>query len=272
MTEFGLIGHPVAHSMSRVMFTAAFRELGLDYSYGLFDVEEDDLKLFMENANFRGLNVTIPLKVRVLDYMDELSDDARLVGAVNTIEFGKSGLVGHNTDAEGFMRLLADEGVDVQGREFLVLGSGGAARAIVYKLALGGARVRVNDRKPERAQALADEVLRRTDIRVEASGLEDTVRRVDVLVNATAAGMSPNVDETPVPKEALNPALTVVDIVYNPLRTRLLAEAEERGCRTVGGVGMLVNQGAEAYRIWLREEPPRDAMRNAIMGILGDGT
>jgi len=254
--------------MSKAMFTAAFRELGLDYSYGLFDVEEDDLRLFIENANFKGLNVTIPLKVRVLDYMDELSDDARLVGAVNTIEFGKGGLIGHNTDADGFMKLLADEGVDVRGMNYLVLGSGGAARAIVFKLAFGGARVYVNDRKPERAQALADEVLRKTDIRVEAAELKERIGGVDVIVNATAAGMSPNVDETPVPREALNPSLTVVDIVYNPLKTRLLSDAKEMGCRTVGGVGMLVNQGAEALRIWLDAEPPRDAMRDAILEIL----
>jgi shikimate dehydrogenase len=265
VTDFGLIGHPVEHSMSRIMHAAAFKELKLDYAYSLFDVQPEELELFLKNANFRGLNVTIPLKTHVVKYMDELSDEALLVGSVNTIEF-KDRVIGHNTDSVGFIRSMEEEGVDIEDRRFLVLGTGGAGRSVVFKLACEKARAYVFDRKPEKSAALASEVLRRTGVRVEAAGkIEDVIRDVDVIVNATSVGMHPNVEDSLVDAELLNPAQTVVDIVYNPVQTRLLREAKARGCKTVSGVGMLVHQGAESLRIWLGVDPPIDAMRKAVL-------
>jgi len=269
MTDFGLIGHPVAHSMSKVMHEAAFRELGLEHTYGLFDVTSEELRLFMENSKFRGLNVTVPLKMEVVKYMDELSEDAAIIGSVNTIEFGNI-RIGHNTDAAGFMRSLEEASVDLDAATAVVLGAGGAGRSIVFKLARCGVHVYVWNRDQKKAQALADDVLRKTDIRVEpVSQVSEVIRKSDILVNATCVGMVPDVNQTPVLSKYLHPALTVVDIVYNPAETRLLRQARDMGCRTVSGVGMLVHQGAEALRIWLDVEPPIDAMREAVLSNLG---
>jgi shikimate dehydrogenase len=268
MTDFGLIGHPVSHSMSKIMHEAAFDKLGLDYTYGLFDTQEHELKLFMDNAKFRGLNVTIPLKVAVLDFLDELSEEAKLIGSVNTIEFIEDKKVGHNTDVLGFMKCLEEAEVDVLDMTFLVLGVGGAGRGIVYKLAMEKARVYVFDVDQRKCKALAEEVLKKVGVRVEPiilDEIEQKMHNVDVLVNATPVGMHPNVDKIPIPSKLMHQALTVVDIVYNPVETKLLKEAGERGCKTVNGVGMLVHQGAEAQKIWLDNKPPIDVMKEAVL-------
>ncbi len=273
MTDFGLIGHPVSHSMSRVMHEAAFEKLGLDYTYGLFDVEESELRLFMENARFRGLNVTIPLKVAVIKHLNELGTDAEIIGAVNTVEFSDGKLIGHNTDVLGFMKCLEEADVDVLDETFLVLGSGGAGRALVYKLAMEKARVYNFDVDRVKCKKVAEDVMKKTGVRVEPLQLEkmeEVMKNVDVLVNATPVGMHPHTDKTPVPPRILHPALTVVDIVYNPVETKLLREAGEKGCKTVSGVGMLVHQGAEALRIWLGVDPPVEVMREAVLNELRD--
>lgn len=270
MTDFGLIGHPVGHSMSKVMHEAAYEELGLDYIYGLFDVTEKELKLFMENANFKGLNVTIPLKTAVLPYMAELSREAQLIGSVNTIEF-RDVRIGHNTDVLGFMKCLEEAEVDVADNTFLVLGAGGAGRGIVFKLAMEKARVYNFDIDESRSAALAQDVLDKAGVRVEpvdVDRIRDIIKEVDVLVNATPVGMAPNVEKCPVPSQVLHSALTVVDIVYNPIETKLIKRARGKYAKTVNGVGMLVHQGAEALRIWLGMEPPVDAMRKAVLAEL----
>ena len=265
MTDFGLIGHPISHSMSKVMHEAAFRELRLEYAYSLFDVTEGELGLFMENSDFRGLNVTVPLKVAAAKLMTELSDDAAVIGAVNTIEFADC-RIGHNTDGIGFIRSLQEAGVDVDDVTFLVLGAGGAGRSIVFKLAMEKARVYVHNRDAKKARDLSEEVMTRLSVHVEAvEEMADVMREVDVLVNATSAGMDPAVGVTPIDARLLHPALTVADIVYNPLETRLLREAKALGCKTVDGTGMLVHQGAEALRIWLDAEPPVEVMRQAVL-------
>ncbi|MFH0862595.1 MAG: shikimate dehydrogenase [Candidatus Altiarchaeota archaeon] len=265
MTDFGLIGHPVAHSMSKVMHEAAFRELGLEYTYSLFDVTEGELGLFIENADFRGLNVTVPLKVAAAKHMRELSNDAAVIGAVNTIEFA-DGRIGHNTDGIGFIRALEEADVGVDDATFLVLGAGGAGRSIVFKLAMEKARVYVHNRDAKKALELSKDVMTRLSVRVEpVDDIASVMKDVDVLVNATSVGMEPKVDETPVRKKFLHPAITVVDIVYNPQNTRLLLQAKHLGCKTVDGTGMLVHQGAEALRIWLDVEPPIEARREAVL-------
>jgi len=268
MTDFGLIGHPVEHSMSRFMHEAVFSELGLDHTYGLFDVKPDELPLFMKNAVFKGLNVTIPLKTDIVEFMGELSPEALMIGSVNTIEFADK-LVGHNTDVLGFMKMLGSIDIDARDSTFLVLGAGGAGRAITFKLAMEKSRVYSYDVDPERCAALTGDILKKTGVKVEqAASIEEGISRVDVLVNATPVGMYPNIDDTPVSSKLLNPALTVVDIIYNPVKTRLIAQAHAKGCKTVGGVGMLVHQGAEALRIWLGIDPPIDIMEKAVLDNL----
>jgi len=269
MTDFGLIGHPVGHSMSKVMHEAAFRHLDLEYTYGLFDVEEEELRLFMDNANFLGLNVTIPLKTAVAGYMDELSREASLIGAVNTVEFKDKRKVGYNTDSIGFARSLHEAGIDINDQTFLVLGTGGAARGIAFKLAMEKARVYLYGRNTEKLKSLSEDVLDKVGVRVEPVGsIGDVIRKVDVLVNATSMGMYPNINESPVPSDLLYPLLKVVDVVYNPLETKLLADARALGCDTVDGAGMLVHQGAESLRIWLGIEPPIEVMRQAVLDSL----
>ncbi|MBD3388644.1 MAG: shikimate dehydrogenase [Candidatus Altiarchaeales archaeon] len=268
MSDFGLIGHPVEHSMSKVMHEAAFEEMGLEYVYGLFDVEEAELELFMEHAKFRGLNVTIPLKTAVIEHLDEVSPEADFIGSVNTVEFSGNRKIGHNTDVLGFMKCLEEAEVELEESTFLVLGSGGAGRGIVFKLAMEKHRVYNFDVDEMKCARLAEDVMEKVGVRVEpvkVDGIKDTIKNVDVLVNATPVGMHPKIDRMPVPPDILHPALTVVDIVYNPLETKLLRYARQRCEKAVNGVGMLVHQGAESLRIWLGQGPPVEVMRKAVL-------
>ena len=268
MTDFGLIGHPVGHSMSKVMHEAAFTELGLEYTYGLYDVKIDELKLFMDNALFKGLNVTIPLKTAIQNYTNELSEEARVIGSVNTVDFKKK-LIGHNTDVIGFMKMLEENDLDVKDRTYLVLGAGGAGRGITFKLALEGARVYLYDIDKAKSTDLADDVLKKTGIRVEPiPQYEDIMKKIDVLVNATPVGMYPKVDDIPITARLLNKTISVVDIVYNPAETRLLRQARAIGCQTINGVSMLVQQGAESLKIWLDIDPPTDIMEEVVIANL----
>ena len=262
--RFGLLGHPVEHSMSAVMHNAVFKKLNLPYSYELFDVLEEDLGSFMaKTSDFYGMNVTIPYKVKVISFLDGLSKEAKLISAVNTIKIdGRK--IGYNTDGIGCVRALEENNVKVKGSRVLVLGAGGASRAIVFRLALEGAKVSIFNRTRSKALELAGEVKRKTKNGVDvASDLDLT--NVDVLINATSVGMHPKVDETPVEKSLLCPNLVVMDLVYNPVKTRLLSESEKAGCKTIDGVGMLVNQGAESLRVWLDIKPPIDVMRDAVV-------
>jgi shikimate dehydrogenase len=268
MDVFGLIGHPVSHSMSKAMHEAAFKELNLPYTYELFDVTEDKLESFLQNAGFKGLNVTIPLKIAAVKHMDRLTKEALFIGAVNTVEFNGGKMIGHNTDAIGFMQSLKEAGVKVAGKKVLILGAGGAGRGITFKLAQEKANVSILNRDSKKASALSDEILKKVGKKVNVAASIESLHEADILVNATSVGMSPNLDESLVPKELLRPNLTVVELVYNPIETRLLREATGMGCKTVDGVGMLVHQGAESQRIWLGVNPPIDAMRKAVLDNL----
>ena len=252
--------------MSKIMHEAAFKELGLNHTYGLYDVQEADLKLFMEDADFKGLNITIPLKTAAVQYMDELSKEAVIIGSINTVEFADDKLIGYNTDVLGFMKCLQEADVDVKNKNFLILGAGGAGRGIVFKLAMEHHRVYSYDTDSEKSSKLCKDVLQKVGVKVEqAQDISDIIGNVDILVNATPVGMHPNIEKTPLVSKYLSPAITVVDIVYNPVETRLLRQARERGCDTVSGIGMLVHQGAEALKIWLDVEPPIEVMKKAVL-------
>jgi len=268
--KFGLIGHPVKYSMSAVMHNAAFKKLGLPYKYELFDVEACELDSFMGKAfDFAGLNVTIPHKMEVIRYLDGLSREAALIGAVNTIKTdGKK--IGYNTDGMGCMKALEENGVRVKGESALVLGSGGAARAVVYQLALDGAEISIANRTHDKALMLAKEVGEKTGAKTRAVECSDAeikkaVGGCSILINATSVGMHPKVNDTPIKKEFLRKDLVVMDLVYNPVETRLLKESHKQGCKTIDGVGMLVHQGAESLRIWLEINPPIEVMKKAVV-------
>ena len=274
----GLIGWPVEHSLSPVMHNAAFRALGLGWRYELLPVPPVQLDAALADLNagdFGGANVTVPHKSAVMAYLDEIDDAARSIGAVNTIAVQGNRLLGHNTDAAGFMGALREAGLEPSGRRALLLGAGGAARAVAYALVQAGCAVAIYNRTVMRAAELVHHI---QDLGLRASvawvpgevALDELdLARFDLLVNATAAGMWPNSEETPWPEALAMPShWTVFDLVYNPVETRLLRQARQAGAQTVDGVGMLVWQGVLAFELWTGQKPPADLMRAAALEAL----
>lgn len=277
---FAVIGSPVEHSLSPQMHNASFSALGLNCIYVAHRVEAHELGDAI--AGFRalkygGVNVTLPHKQAVLSYLDELSEEARAIGAVNTLEFGGGRVVGHNTDGVGALNALREAGVEVDDKHVLILGAGGAARAIAITLAMrcDVAGITLLGRTKEKLEVLARDVRRAgAEVAIRLLGeaeLRSTVEGHDVVIHATPVGMHPRTEETLLKAEHLASKPVVMDIVYTPRETRLLKEAKRAGCKVVDGVGMLVHQGAEAERIWLGVEPSIEAMRRAVLEALGDG-
>jgi shikimate dehydrogenase len=274
----GLFGDPVAHTVSPAMHNAAFEELGMDGIYLPFRVSKGALAGAVEGAralNFMGFNVTIPHKVAVIPYLDGLDPVAEKIGAVNTVVNRDGELRGYNTDAEGFLRALLERGVEPAGKNAVVLGAGGAARAIAYTLAERGACLTILNRLLELdwagdiAELLVHSFHRETRVlELGPENLEKALDKADVLVNATSVGMSPESDGTPVLARLLRPGLLVFDIVYNPVRTRLLREAEAAGAGTIGGVDMLAWQGALAFEKWTGQPAPLELMRSRAIEAL----
>jgi shikimate dehydrogenase len=274
-----LVGHPVEHSVSPAMHNACFKALGLDYEYRLAPVEPGGLAAFIGGAvrrrRVRGCNVTIPYKVEVMEYLDEVDEASEAIGAVNTVVNDDGVLRGYNTDYVGGVEALEEEYGDLDDAGVVVLGAGGAARALAYGLGRRARSVTVLNRDPGRAEALVNRLNGGSKASLNhgsLSDLGDHIGSADILVNATPLGMSPHTDQTPAPKELLHRGLLVYDLVYNPLRTRLLREAEAAGARTLGGLKMLVCQGAEAFRLWTGLEPPTGLMaREALTRLEAHG-
>ena len=268
----GLIGDPVEHSMSPAMQNAAFHELGLDCVYVPFRVKSHDLSRAIEamrGLNIRGFNVTIPHKVLVMGLLDKLDDLAGKIGAVNTIANDGGVLTGYNTDADGFIRPLLDKGIDPKDKQVLVIGAGGAARAICLALADKGADLIILNRTLERAGELADRLsqhsLRPARIgQLNAHNLKEATKVADIIVNTTSLGMGSS-NETPVPQNLLRSGAIVCDIVYSPVKTRLLKEAEAVGCVTVRGIEMLAWQGALAFERWTGQTAPIALMKEELV-------
>jgi len=257
----GIVLHPAGHTRSPAMHNAAFRALGLDAVYLAFDVPPAALPGALEGARalgIRQLAISLPHKEAALALVDRVDPVARRIGAINTAtRAGDGSLEGANTDWVGAVRALEGE-IELEGARAVVLGAGGAARAVVFGLVERGARVAVLNRTPERARALADALGAE-----EGGSLEELPRRAhDVLVNCTSVGLGE--DATPVPAEALRPGALVMDTVYAPERTRLLRDAEARGARPLPGKWMLVHQAAEQLRLWSGREAPLDAMARAF--------
>ena len=275
----GVIGDPIEHTMSPVMHNAAFKELGLDYLYVSFRVRKEELGKAVESIralNIRGLNVTTPHKVAIIPFLDELDPLVERIGAVNTIVNDDGVLTGYNTDATGFLQALLDKGVEPEGKNTVILGAGGASRAISFILAERGAHLVILNRLLELdwAEELAHRISQvfKKEVRaleLNEKNLEMMLEGADILINATSVGMSPDVDETPVPARLLKTALIVFDIVYNPIQTRLLKEAEAAGAQTIGGLNMLVWQGAIAFEKWTGRKAPLDLMRREVIKALG---
>lgn len=274
---FGVFGDPIAHSLSPTMHNSAFSALGMDCIYHAFKVRPDKLEkaiLGAEAMGFGGLNLTVPLKeVAVKLDCIKLDPLAERIGAVNTIVFGETGEIkGYNTDGLGAKQALREAAVEIRGSKIVVAGAGGAARAIAFQLAADGAEIIVINRTEGRAIELAQDISAAAlPGKVEGrglSGLKTLLQDADVLINTTTLGMHPNADTAIATAEELHSGLTVFDIVYNPLETRLLKEAKTSGAKPVSGVSMLVYQGAEAFRLWTGIEPPVELMKKTVLEAL----
>ncbi len=270
----GIIGDPIEHSRSPQMHNAAFAKAGLDYVYVPFHVRPDDLTNAIAGfkaLNVVGINVTLPHKQAVIPYLTSISREAELIGAVNTLTFVDGEIHGDNTDAPGVLRALeekSDMSVPV-GEDVVVLGAGGSARAVVVALALAGvASITIANRTVERAISLAEEMQRKTDIPMKGMGLTDTrlpdaVRQSVLLINTATASMDPT-QPLLISADWLQPNAIVYDIVYTPPVTPLMKAAAERGCKTLGGIGMLVHQGAIAFEKWTGVTPCTETMHQVL--------
>lgn len=266
MDVYGLLGNPVGHSLSPSIHHAAYREFGMAACYATFEPEPTELGTAIEGARalgVRGLNVTIPFKQDAITFV-ELDDLADRIGAINTIDFGGDRPTGHNTDAVGARRALERHDVALDGARAVLVGAGGAGRAIAFALSDAGATVSIANRTEERAEELATAVPNATGHGLAT--LTDLLANADVLVNATSVGMEG--DTSPVPADALHRGLTVMDIVYQPLETRLLRDAAAAGATTIDGAWMLLYQAIAAFERWTGQEAPLEVMNDALRSEL----
>ena len=268
---YGVIGNPIEHSLSPVMHNAAFEALGLDAIYLAFRVAEHDLGDAIRGAKslgIAGLNVTIPLKEKALAFVDA-DDVATRIGAINTIDFTSGTPTGYNTDGIGALTVLKERVGEIRGKEVLILGAGGAARAIAFYLDAEGARLTIANRTEDRAAMLASSLHNADFISLSEEELKRHIKDADILINTTSVGMYPRADATLVNAGMMHSRLVVFDIVYNPAETKLLREAKKAGVQTIiEGVKMLVYQGAASFRIWTGMEPPVEVMEAAVRKAL----
>lgn len=270
----GLIGHPVEHSFSPPMHNAAFEKLGMDYTYVAFDVDPNNLGSAIEGAkslNIKGFNVTIPHKIEVMQFLDEIDEVAGLIGAVNTIDF--KNMKGYNTDGIGAVRAI-EEVISIKDKNVVIAGAGGASRAISFYLAKYGAdSITILNRNVDRAISLAGDVLDSgliADVQADSiSDINNYLSDADILVDTTPMGMHPHVDDEPIARaEDMHEDLVVFDAVYNPNETVLIKEAIKAGAKPVYGIKMLLYQGAESFKIWTGVDAPVDEMEKALRQTL----
>jgi shikimate dehydrogenase len=275
----GLIGYPVEHSLSPAMHNSAFAALGLNWCYVPLPVPPERLGeavTGLRALGFVGANVTVPHKEAVMSYLNEVTPEAQAIGAVNIIVVREEKSIGYNTDWQGFLTALSEVGFDPNGKRAVVLGAGGAARAVVYALAQAGTQVTVLNRTLSRAQALVQgfsPLFPRcflVSLPFITQTLEVQTTEAHLLVNTTPVGMWPEVDQSPWPEDLAFPGhLTVFDLVYNPGETKLLRQARAAGAKGIGSLGMLVHQGATAFELWTGEKAPVGTMYEAAQKILG---
>lgn len=286
--RLGLIGFPLAHTLSPKIHAAALQACGLRGSYLPFTIypnDKDGLQALLHRlrtGDLHGLNATIPHKQTVIEYLDELTPTAQAIGAVNTLYLRDGKLIGDNTDAPGFLtdlhKFLSEspspalgEGLGVRKKSAIVLGAGGSARAVVYALLADGWNVTIAARRLEQAQHLASSFpnyclpITSLDFRPSTFDLDFRPSTFDLIVNTTPLGMTPHIETSPLPENAvLSPATIVYDLVYNPRETKLMRQAKAQGCRAVSGLGMLIEQAALAFEMWTGCTPPRQTLWNAL--------
>lgn len=274
----GVFGFPVAENPTIVMQEAGFQALGLNWRYLTIEVRPEQLADAMRGLramNFAGINLTIPHKVAVIQHLDGLSQEAELIGAVNTVVRTGDRYIGHNTDGKGFVGSVRDDAsLDPAGQRVVFLGAGGAARAMAVEMALAGAsQITIVNRTPQRGQELVKLLNERTPAQAEFVHWQSDYTvpaEAGILVNATSIGLFPDVTALPaVDLDNIRPGLLVCDVIPNPPRTAFLQAAEARGARTLDGLGMLVGQGAIAFKMWTGEDAPVDVMHRALEEAFG---
>ena len=271
-----VIGDTIEHSMSPAIHNAAFAEKGLDYVYVAFRVEDVASAMAgVRGLGIAGVSVTVPHKLAVIEYLDEVDGQAEAVGSVNTIVNRGGRLCGYTSDGRGAMLALRGGGVEPRGARVCMIGSGGAARAIAFALGgEGAASLRILGIVPDELRALVSDVSAAASLAVEGldsteSSIEAALAESDLLINCTPVGMHPKVDASVVPARLHRPGLAVFDVVYNPARTRLLREAEAAGAATVSGVEMFVQQAVVQFELWTGQSAPVDVMRGVVVRELG---
>jgi shikimate dehydrogenase len=274
MIQLGLVGYPVSHSLSPKIQNAALSACGLEGTYSLFPIHPDDqqgLKNVLAqvcSGQITGLNVTIPHKQNVIPLLDELTPTAKAIGAVNVIYMRESKLIGDNTDSPGFLsdlkKFIGNRQLNI-GKSVLVLGAGGSARSVIYALQNDGWKVTVAARRVEQAQQLASSFsnyeLRITDFTLSSIELSN----ISLIVNTTPIGMTPNVDQSPLPENAtLPPQVMIYDLIYNPRETKLMRDARSQGLHATTGLGMLIEQAALGFTLWTGRKLPIEIFHNAV--------
>ena len=269
----GLLGNPVEHSLSPAIHNAAFRQLGLNFVYLAFPVQdlEGAVRGLRALGHIRGLSVTIPHKVNILPLLDSAETTAKHIGSVNTIVKDRGLLVGSNTDASGALQALQQGGVETTGQRVVILGSGGAARAIAFALGVEGKieHLTLLGVDEQERTALANDLKAKTSILLHDRALtpetlQSALAQAQLLIHCTPIGMHPKVDKSCVPKHLLHRDLTVMDIVYNPLNTRLLQDAQAAGCRTIQGINMFLYQAVGQFELWTGKPAPIEVMRKVL--------
>jgi shikimate dehydrogenase len=272
----GVIGDPIEHTLSPIMHNAAFNALKLDYSFLAFKVKPAELENAangMRALNIRGLNVTMPHKSVILKFLDRVDLSAQIINSVNTVLNKESKLFGVNTAGGGALKALRENGVELKGRKVLLLGAGGAARAIAYTMAKEADELAVLNRTLKPAQDLAKMLEKLANKKIFAGSLspkeiQQNLQDSDILINATSIGMKPKTEESLVAPKLLRSNLAVMDIVYNPIETKLAKEAQAAGAKVVSGVEMLIYQGAASFEIWTGKSAPVEVMRQAALNHL----
>jgi len=278
--QVGLIGWPIEHSLSPAMHNAAFAELGLDWTYNLFPTQPGELGSLLKNSdsqNIVGANVTMPHKQTIMPYLDHISDDACIIGAVNTIHIQNGKLIGHNTDGIGFLNALKEAGHEPAGMHVALLGAGGAARSVIFSLAQAGAdRITVVNRTAEHGVRLIDDIASAFPVchmefrPLSFEALSHLSKNIDLIVNATSVGMLPDDGASLWPDDLTIPTDTIFyDVIYKPTHTLFLQQAQAAGQKTINGLGMLVHQGVVAFEIWTGQKAPLETMKQACLKTLG---
>jgi len=268
---YGLIGHPVSHSLSPLMHNAAFSHLKINAEYKLFPLKEEELGAFFKGLsrnNIFGLNVTVPYKEKVLPFLDNISYEAKLIAAVNTIRVASGKLEGFNTDGSGFLKHLTEDiGFNPEGRNIAVIGAGGASRAVTVYLSKAISKsVAIYDIDKNKASSLVSYLkanFKQADIRAASSVKELAIDNCDLLINTTPVGMKDS-DPCPVDAKSMHKGMLVYDLIYNPAETKLLKTAKDKGAKTSNGLGMLLYQGMIAFEIWTGQKAPKEVMLKAL--------